>query len=83
MNIFENITTKKGYEIKTIVREEPDRDNPHGWYHAIVYNANKNEYIFCACYDIETGSWLRGIYCATYIGAIRAMYDYLKKWISN
>lgn len=82
MNIFENITTKKGYEIKTIVREEPDRDNPDGWYHAIVYNTNKNEYIFCACYDIKTGSWLQGAYRTTYMGAITVMHDYLKKWIS-
>ena len=82
MKVFEGITVKKGYEIKTIVREEPDRDNPHGWYHAIVYNTNKNEYIFCVCYDIETGSWLKGVYRTTYMGAITAMHDYLKKWIS-
>ena len=82
MKAFEGISVKKGYEIKTIVREEPDRDNPHGWYHAIVYNTNKNEYIFCVCYDIETGSWLKGVYRTTYMGAITAMHDYLKKWIS-
>ena len=82
MKVFEGITVKKGYEIKTIVREEPDRDNPHGWYHAVVYNTNKNEYIFCVCYDIETGSWLKGVYRTTYMGAITAMHDYLKKWIS-
>ena len=82
LNNIANVVVREGFELKAIIREDGDRMNPDGWYHAIVYNTKKNEYIFCTCYDIKTGSWGKGDYCRTYFSAIKAMYNYLNAWMN-
>lgn len=77
LNELTDIVIKEGYELKAIVKEDGDHMNPDGWYHVIVYNTKKEEYIFCACYNIKTGSWSKGIYNKTYYGATKEMFNYL------
>lgn len=82
LNDLTNIVVREGFELKAIVREDGDHKNPDGWYHAIIYNTKKEEYVFCSYYNIKTGSWGNGDYRATYIGAITAMYNYLNSWMN-
>ena len=69
-DVFAGAKVKDGYTMVMLMQEGLS-------WHAIIHREKADDFVFCSNYDIKDGTWGQGHYCSTYVGALKAMKEYL------